>query len=1133
MKNLLFTVIFIFITFSGITQNFIGINENSDNLLSIKLDKSDIKTTTFRVSINGFYLNEVATPSGNAFTVQIDGASPILTLGEPDLPKVSVPLIIPDIDRMEVKVISTSYKDYTMIDIAPSKGNITRDIDPDGIPYNSGPSYMKNQFFPLNNATLEDPYIIRDYRAQTAKIFPFQYNPVTKTLRVHYEMQIEVRSIDQNGVNKYVRNSQFTKVDADFDRIYSRQFINYGNSKYTPLAEQGKMLIICYDNFMQAMQPFVEWKNTIGIPTQMVSKTTAGNTAAAIKTYVANYYNTNGLTFLLLVGDAAQIPTNNLSSGHSDNAYGYITGNDKYQEIFVGRFSAENTDHVNTMVQRTINYEKTPNTTAGIYNNVIGIASNQGPGDDNEYDYQHVRNMQTKLINFTYTDRVELFEGSQGGLDATGNPTAAMLTTELNAGSGCILYTGHGSETTFVTTGFSNTNINNLSNQNKLPFIWSVACVNGDFVSNTCFAEAWLRAGSGTNDPKGAVATLMSTINQSWNPPMAGQDEMVDILTESYPANIKRTFGGLSVNGFFKMNDEYTSQGYEITDTWTIFGDPSLMVRTDNPAVMTVTHAPSVILGASSLQVNCNVDGAFAVLTINNQIIGTAYANSGMANISFPALTTTDSIVIAVTAFNYIPYLGDIGVIPANGPHVSLKSHTISDPSGNNNGKADYGEDIELNVVLENSGSSDALSVDAVLSTTDTNVTITKSTHSWGTIAAGSQLLQNSAYNVSIADNAPDNHSVIFYITMQDNAGGNWTNNFSIIIQAPKLHAGNISVNDAGGNNNGRLDPGENVTISIISMNNGQADALNTTGILSSANPNITITNPIYSFGNLNTGNSVAATFDVTVNASATAGSIADFNYILSSGNYSDIENYNLVIGLVDEDWETGGFNKFNWVQGGNKPWTTTTVLPYEGVYSAKSGSISHLQASSISVTMNISFDDSISFYRKVSSEQNYDFLKFYIDNVEQQSWSGEIAWGRAAFPVAQGNHTFKWTYSKDVYYSSGSDCAWVDYILFPPVFNPSTGICESLSIISSDFNIYPNPATNNLFIDFYVEKEGLVSFKLIDALGRNVINVKDEIRAPGKHSAEINISSLKPGIYFCSVETANNFNNVKKVIIR
>ena len=242
------------------------------------------------------------------------------------------------------------------------------------------------------------------------------------------------------------------------------------------------------------------------------------------------------------------------------------------------------------------------------FTRAIGIASSEGTGDDNEYDYEHIRNINTDLLNFTYTYAAELFDGSQGGNDAPGNPSPAMVSTEVNTGSTIINYCGHGSTNAWSSSGFSSSDVNNLVNENMWPFIWSVACVNGNFVGGNCFAEAWLRA-ENNGEPTGAVATLMSTINQSWNPPMCGQDEMVDILVESYSGNIKRSFGGLSMNGCMQMNDEYGSAGWEMTDTWNCFGDPSVMVRTAMPQTMTVTHLPHIFLGSTSFVVNANAEG--------------------------------------------------------------------------------------------------------------------------------------------------------------------------------------------------------------------------------------------------------------------------------------------------------------------------------------------------------------------------------------------------------------------------------------------------------------------------------------------------------------------------------------------
>ncbi|MDD3630391.1 MAG: C25 family cysteine peptidase, partial [Bacteroidales bacterium] len=407
---------------------------------------------------------------------------------------------------------------------------------------------------------------------------------------------------------------------------------------------------------------------------------TIGNNATSIKNYVTNYYNTNGLTYLLLVGDFAQVtsPTGYYSgvTGAKDNTYAYVTGNDHYQEFFVGRFSAESVADLQTQVTRSINYEKNP-TTGTWLEGTLGIASNEGPGDDNEYDYQHIRNILTDMLNYNYTTKYELFDGSQGGSDATGNPSASNVSTVVNNGVGNIFYCGHGADTYWVTSGFSISNVNALTNYNKLPFIYSVACVVGHFNAGTCFCEAWMRANK-TNGPIGAIGIFGSTINQSWNPPQEAQDEMADILVESFTSNIKRTFAGIGINGCFKMNDTY--QDYDMTDTWTIFGDPSIVLRTKNPMTMTVSHPSSINTGTSNVNVTCNVNGAYVSITLNNQILGTGYVSNGTANITLsPAPSNSgETLKVCVTAYNYIPYIGDILVAGSSTNPLNFTATAIS-----------------------------------------------------------------------------------------------------------------------------------------------------------------------------------------------------------------------------------------------------------------------------------------------------------------------------------------------------------------------------------------------------------------------------------------------------------------------
>lgn len=106
-------------------------------------------------------------------------------------------------------------------------------------------------------------------------------------------------------------------------------------------------------------------------------------------------------------------------------------------------------------------------------------------------------------------------------------------------------------------------------------------------------------------------------------------------------------------------------------------------------------------------------------------------------------------------------------------------------------------------------------------------------------------------------------------------------------------------------------------------------------------------------------------------------------------------------------------------------------------------------------LTLEVAGNDTIAFFRKVSSEADYDFLEFYIDNVKKAEWAGEVPWSRVAYPVTEGEHTFRWVYIKDVYVVSGSDCAWVDYIELPALVDETMTVnagADAYSCVGADF---------------------------------------------------------------------------------
>ncbi|MGB0915636.1 MAG: C25 family cysteine peptidase, partial [Crocinitomicaceae bacterium] len=633
---------------------------------------------------NVITMNHELAPSSPAFT-SINGTSyqdftkshkiTHMKAGAPALPYFSESVIVPNHGQVTLDVDHDGYIEYQNVEIAPSKGSLKRNVNPSDVDYTFGAEYNTDAFYPGQLAFIGSPFNLRNTRGTTVSVSPYQYNPVTKTLRVYQNVRAHVVTNDnETGINEL--DSEYRQNDV-FNAVYENHFINSNEvfGRYTPVEEEGEMLVIAKDAFIDEMEPFVDWKNQSGIKTTIVGTSTAGSTDTQIKSYIQNFYGSNpDLVYVLLVGDHADVPSHTYGSSGweqlwSDSYYGQLTGgaNDYYPELFVGRFSG-NPTQITTMVNRTLEYEKTP-ATGDWMTRAIGLASDegQGYGDDGEPDWQHARNIRTTLMGYGYTTVHEFYDGSHGGEDAAGNPTSAIISPAVNEGVGLFNYTGHGDQNTCITGNYGSTHINSATNNGAYPFVISVACNNGSFTSGTCISEVWMRA-TNAGSPSGSIAACGSSILMAWAQPMQVQDEMSELIAETYANNRKSTLGGLFYNAEMSMLEDYNSDGssIEVMQTWVLFGDPSTIFRNKVTMNMAVSHVGNVPLGTSSVNVTCDTDGAKISIWQDGVFLGSDFANGGSANISFPGLTSNQPLVVTGTKQNYRPYQGIITV--ADGP---------------------------------------------------------------------------------------------------------------------------------------------------------------------------------------------------------------------------------------------------------------------------------------------------------------------------------------------------------------------------------------------------------------------------------------------------------------------------------
>ena len=247
----------------------------------------------------------------------------------------------------------------------------------------------------------------------------------------------------------------------------------------------------------------------------------------------------------------------------------------------------------------------------------------------------------------------------------------------------------------------------------------------------------------------------------------------------------------------------------------------------------------------------------------------------------------------------------------------------------------------------------------------------------------------------------------------------------------------------------GLVDPGDDVSMNITLVNYGGGDALNVAATLATEDNYVTITQDYSTYPMISQlgGEAVSNTsYEFQVLPSCPLYHTAEFElYITASGGYIDTVTFDIEIGQQTENFETGSFASYPWEMIGSQPWTIVSSDVYEGTYCAKSGNIGNNQYTAMQVTMNVIESGTISFHYKVSSESGWDFLEFYIDATKKGSWSGSIGWTEASYAVDAGLHTFEWKYEKDSYSSAGSDCGWIDLIIFPPSSGSPEIITENL----------------------------------------------------------------------------------------
>jgi len=1011
--------------------------------------------------------------------------------GEPDLPAFSRFVAIPNGATAHIEMSHRSMTTIHNVDLLPASP-IKFDTDDSPNTYEKNTSiYNKNAFFPEQPVTISEPFSLRGVQTVAVTVVPYQYNPVTKELRVYDDLEFGVRFDGGNGEfgDTRLRSPYWDPILmqnlANYNQLpvidYESRMQEWVNNR--PTGCEYLIVIPNNESFRQYANQLRDYRIQQGILTEVksLSEMECTNTSQ-MKSYFHNAYNTWDIApvaVLLLadhntnmaVGIPAETTYHSSTYGNciTDNGYADVTG-DLLPEMAFSRLVAANANEAQMMVSKQLEYEYTnPNMDADSYDHPItalgwqtqrwfqicsevvgGYWRNQGkhpvrinaiyqgsPGS------QWSSNQNTYMVvNYFGPNGLGYIPATPSELGGWTGGTASQVVNSVNSGCMLLQHRDHGYYQGWGEPDFSTSNVTQMNNVGKLTFVNTINCQTGTFDYGTdCLIEAFMRR-TYNNQNAGAVGcigptqTSYSFVNDAYAWGMYDQYDpqfMPDYGPyASYEGNWRPAFGNVAGKYFLaQSNWPYNTDNKAITyKMFTAHCDAFLTLYTQVPTNLTVNHPTQITPATTSINVTAT-QGAVIALTRDNNILAVATATGNQQSITFQAQPSNTDITIVATKQDKLRYVGSIHVISE--PCLTLTEVTPHDANGNQ--QLEYGEQSSFDMVIKNIGDIASTLANATLTTRQPlYVTINSNTTTIPALNPNETTNLSEVFDITVSNEIPNDTHLDFTLTMVSGSH-TWTSDFQCIVHAPVLKVSDIMlINDGNnrGNGNGRLDPGENAEIIFSYANNGGAQANNVESVLTTESQQyITINNPTITTATVDAGETVTLTYNVSVAATMPRGETALFTLRAAAGAYTNECSYSHRVGLEVASFENG-LGDFEWENDPTHPWVVSTTEPHSGQSCLQSGTIGLNATSTLSLPFDVENEtDEIRFYRKTDCHTS-DYLKFYIDDTEMQEWNGTLNWREMVFPVTQGEHVFTWTYVKDGSGTAGSDHVYIDEILFP-----------------------------------------------------------------------------------------------------
>ena len=1130
MKHITFTLILL-IAFPlfVIGQDF-TITASDRNHISLHFELGDFSIDTVRC--NGELMHSITTK----------GIVAPNEYGQPALPTFNRFIAIPQGARAIVEVSTTRDERMNDINIVPSVGSQAEN-DPERPFFKDQKVYTANTFYPAESYLAAEPQQLRGVDVIHLGLSPFQFNPVTRELAVHRTMDIDIRF---EGGNGHFGDDRLRS--RYWDPILQNNILNYDClepidydarmqqwTQNRPIGYEYLIITPNNDAYAEAAQELADFRIRQGIITKVMRITETGATSTdEIKQWFRTIYDEwdippAAVCILGESGDNMQLYVPGCTTPHpkdgtitSDNPYADV--NDDYlPDICFTRLIAQDVSELPIFIGKQIEYETNPVTdenyylhpltAAGWQNSMwfqltiatisgfltqhgkVPVRVNEIYGGDLGETWSTAAGTST-LVDYFGPEGHGYIPATPGELGGWTGGTADDVIRAINDGAYLVQHRDHGWNNLWFQPAINTGNFDDINNPGMMSYLISVNCRTGMYdIATTCFTEGLIRMKRNGQNAGivGAIAPTGQTYSFANDIYLWGVWDLFDssFLPEYGPfadhfdtwmpafANVSGKYF-LETHVFPSTNEQMCTTTY---NTYHTHGDAFLRIFTEVPQYIEADHDPTIAC-FTPFHITAPEGTQIALSSSHGgqlHILATAIATGQDQTLTVMENIPMGFIRLTITGQNLRRYEEDVMIQPTNRPFVVVDSIDIN--GGGLSLPFDHPSAV-MDITVANVGSQGSQSGTAILTSDSEYLTITQGETSFTALGPHESLSIEDAFRFNLNEVITDWTQIPFTVTTYF-GDESYEREYYLTIVSPNITARIIEINDAGGNGNGLLDPGEYATLTFRLTNNGHYLANHPHISLLGEDSYIRVVTPEQTLNDLEMGQSVEISFEIYVEYSA--GAVANVELTLRTlVNSLCMETcFNCPIGFVLEDFETGELNPEHWSNSSIHPWVITDTYVYEGSYCAKSGTITHDESSQLNFNYKSLDGGTFSFYAMVSSESNYDFLIFYIDGEEQGRWSGEYWWKECSFEITPGSfHTFTWLYTKDYSVDGGLDGAWIDYIMLPPHLDKTD---EQADL---PLTLHPNPTSDQITID--MEREGDFEIQVFDANGKRILTERN-----------------------------------------